>query len=42
MGLLDKAVLGNKAMPRSRLRTEDREDIKEGSPVGVPLGISDG
>jgi len=28
-------------MPRGRLRTEDREDIREGSPVGVPNSISD-
>jgi len=42
MCLLDEAVPGNKTMPRGRLRLEDGEDIKEGSPVGVPNGISNG
>jgi len=42
MPLLHKAVLANKAVPGGRLRTGDEEDIKEGSPVGNPNGISDG
>jgi len=42
MGLLNGAVAGNKAMPGGRLRTEDGEDIREGSPVGVTNGISHG
>jgi len=40
MGLHDKGVPGNEAMPRGRLRMEDGEDIRDGSPVGVPNGIS--
>jgi len=42
MGLLNEAVAGNRVMPQGRLRTEGGENIKEGSPVGVPNGISDG
>jgi len=42
MDLLDETVPGNEGVSRGRLRTEDREDIKEGSLVGVPNGISDG
>jgi len=41
-GLLDEVMPGNEAMPGGWLRMEDREDIKEGTPVGVPHGISDG
>jgi len=41
MGRLDRVVPGNKAMPRGRLRTENREAIKEGCPMGVTSGISD-
>jgi len=42
MGRLDKAVQRNQAVPGGRSGTESAEDIKEGSPVGVPNGISGG
>jgi len=42
MYLLDEAVLEDEAMPGGRLRAGNREDIKEGSPVGVANSISDG
>jgi len=42
MGLLNGGVPGNEAMRGDRLRLEDGEDIKEGSLVGVPHGISNG
>jgi len=41
MGLLDRAVPGNEAVPGGRLGTGGGEDTKEGSPLGEPNGISD-
>jgi len=41
MGLHDKAVPGNEAVPGGRLRTGGGEDIREGSQVGEPNGVSD-
>jgi len=42
MGLLNEAMPRNKAVPMGRMGTEDGEEIKEGSPMGMPNGISKG
>jgi len=42
MDLHDKTVTGSKAVFGGRVGTENGKDIKDGSPVRVPNGISDG